>query len=63
GYGFLFDEYKGEKFIKKLERAIEIYKDKNKWEEISKKCMEIDFSWNKRADEYIKLYKKIYEEL
>lgn len=62
GYGFLFNEYKKEKFIEKLDRAIEIYKDKNKWEEILKKCMEIDFSWNKRTDEYIKLYKKIYEE-
>ncbi len=62
GYGFLFDEYKKEKFIEKLDRAIEIYKEKNKWKEILRKCMSIDFSWNKRAEEYIKLYRKIHEE-
>jgi starch synthase len=63
GYGFLFDKYEKESFIKKLDRAISIYKNKEEWKKIMRKCMEVDFSWEKSSLEYLKLYKKIYEEL
>jgi starch synthase len=46
-----------------LDRAISIYKNKEEWKKIMRKCMEVDFSWEKSSLEYLKLYKKIYEEL
>lgn len=62
GYGFLFDEYKKEKFIEKLDKILLIFKDKGKWNKLIEECMKKDFSWENSAMEYINLYKKIKNE-
>ncbi|MEO0254409.1 MAG: glycogen/starch synthase [candidate division WOR-3 bacterium] len=59
GYGFLFDEYKKEKFIEKLDKIISVFKDKEKWNKLIEECMRKDFSWENSAKEYIKLYERI----
>lgn len=63
GWGFLFDEYKGKKFLEKIDKVIEIYKDKAKWENLIIECMKKDFSFSNSAEEYKKLYNRIYNEL
>ncbi len=62
GYGFLFDKYKKEKFIEKLDKIILIFRDKEKWNKLIEECMKKDFSWENSAMEYINLYKKIKNE-
>jgi len=57
GYGFTF--FKDEEFIGTIDRAILIYQNKKLFREIVKKCMQLDFSWKKSAEEY----KEIYESL
>ncbi|MEO0270522.1 MAG: glycogen/starch synthase [candidate division WOR-3 bacterium] len=59
GCGFLFDEYKKEKFIEKLDKVILVFKDKEKWYKLIEECMKKDFSWENSAKEYIKLYERI----
>jgi starch synthase len=57
GYGFTF--LKDEEFIGTIDRAISIYQNRKIFKEIVKKCMKLDFSWRKFAEEY----KEIYESL
>ena len=42
-----------------INRAMELYRNKKKLLEIRKKCMRIDHSWNKSAQEYLNLYKSL----
>ena len=42
-----------------LERAVQLYKDKEKWQALTKKVMETDFSWDASAKEYSKLYDEL----
>lgn len=58
--GFKFKEFRSIALRKSLHSALDVYyKKPKKWNKLVKKCMTIDFSWNKSAKEYIKIYKKI----
>ena len=39
-------------------KAVKTYKTKKKWNRLIKNGMEADFSWEKAAKSYVKLYKK-----
>ena len=58
--GFSFKEAKPESFFRALKKAINTYyNNPEKWNEIMINGMKKDFSWDKSAKDYIKLYKKI----
>jgi len=60
GWGFVFDKYEKDSFLKKLDKIIKLYyEDKKSWEDLIIKCMKKDFSWLSSAEEYIKLYRKM----
>ena len=40
-------------------RAVELFKDKEKWISLTKKVMNTDFSWNVSATEYLKMYENL----
>ncbi len=61
GTGFRFEEYKAEELLKAVKRAINVFKNKEKWERLMKNCMKEDFSWEKSAKKYIKLYELAIE--
>ena len=42
-----------------IKRAIELYENETELEKIRKKCMLIDHSWDKSAQEYLTLYKSL----
>ncbi|MGL6153638.1 glycogen synthase [Cetobacterium sp. SF1] len=58
GTGFSFKNYSGEELIKILNYALEVYRDKKRWNEIKKRAKKEDNSWSHSAKEYISLYKK-----
>lgn len=62
GYGFCIDEVNVDILYSTLNRAIILYKDKKEMERVAKKCMTLDFSWTKSANEYIKLYRELLTE-
>ena len=39
--------------------ALALYKDPEKWERLVKRIMNIDFSWNVSAQNYIEMYKNL----
>ncbi|MCM8795145.1 MAG: glycogen synthase GlgA [Candidatus Omnitrophica bacterium] len=57
--GFVFDKYDKEELIKTIKRAIETFKDKNKWQVLVKRAMQYDFSWEVSAQRYIQLYERM----
>ena len=57
--GFSFKEYKGSAFLDALKRAVEVYQDKKTWRSLMKIGMAQDWSWNRSAREYLKLYDKL----
>ncbi|MEM3445714.1 MAG: glycogen synthase GlgA [Thermoplasmata archaeon] len=56
GNGFLFKNYLGDEFMKAILRALEKFNRKEVWHSIVKKNMGLDFSWNRAANEYKRLY-------
>ncbi len=59
GTGFSFTNYNAHEMKGAVERALEVYKNKDEWENIVKTCMAQDFSWSNSAREYLALYEKI----
>lgn len=59
GNGFTFANYNAHDMLHTMRRAVEGYKDSDGWAILVKRAMECDFSWNRSAGEYIKMYKEI----
>ena len=58
--GFSFQKVEIMEFYNTLKEAIDLYHEKPlKWRKLQENCMKRDFSWDKSAQEYIGLYKKI----
>ncbi len=58
GTGFLFEKYSAAALIACLRRALAVYRDKKKWTSLMQTGMKQDFSWERSAKEYVKLYRK-----
>lgn len=56
GNGFTFKNYSEYELKDRIYAALNLYSDKEKWTSLVKKVMKTDFSWEKSAKEYVKLY-------
>lgn len=61
GYGFTFKKFTPESLLTAVVRAIETFKNPVRWKKIVQRSMSVDFSWNKSAEKYLKLYQKARE--
>lgn len=61
GTGFLFSKMHPDEIVKAAERAIAFYKNKEALKKARKLAMTTDFTWNKSAKEYEKLYIKLVQ--
>ena len=59
GCGFKLERIKVSDFRKTLKRALIVYKNRREWSRIVKQAMGLDFSWEKSAKEYLKVYNLI----
>jgi starch synthase len=57
--GFVFEKYEKEALLRSLKEALNFYQDKNKWRELIEEAMKKDFSWQRSAEKYLELYKKL----
>lgn len=60
GTGFCFQAYSAEAMMAALNQAISVYSDAERWQTLMIRAMAEDWSWNKSAGEYKKLYRSIY---
>ena len=59
GNGFTFKTFNAHDMLFTIKNAIELYKDKKTWKKIIKNAMSGDYSWDKSASEYIKIYETL----
>ena len=57
GFGFVFDTYNADDMYYAIERSLGAYANKDHWPILVGRCMTIDFSWGRSANEYIRLYR------
>ena len=59
GTGFLFSEYRPDAMLDALGRALAAFRNKKVWTRLQKNGMRADFSWDRSAAEYVKMYKRV----
>jgi starch synthase len=57
--GFKFHDYTGEALLAAVRRALKVYADRPRWEEIMRRGMRQDFSWENSAGQYAALYRSL----
>jgi starch synthase len=57
--GFTFKKFDSNELYFTIKRALKLFKNKQKWDELVITGMGEDFSWGKSAKEYLKVYKKL----
>lgn len=57
--GFKFYNYNAQEMMSAIHYAIDTYKNKKAWKNLIKNAMTADFSWDKSAKEYKKVYQEI----
>jgi starch synthase len=60
--GFIFTEAVPEALAEAIRRALALYPDRPRWQELQRQGMQMDFSWEKSAREYGLLYQKLMKE-
>ncbi|TFF89486.1 MAG: glycosyltransferase, partial [Promethearchaeota archaeon] len=61
GNGFAFKNYNGLEMLKSIIRAINTYKNNDKWKKLMVRAMKCNFSFEKSARKYEKLYYEIIQ--
>lgn len=59
GTGFTFKTYDAYDMLDAIKRALALYQDKDKWQNLIKNAMEKDYSWKEQAKKYIEMYKNL----
>ena len=59
GNGFLFDNYSIDSLLASLGNAFNVFRNKPDWKTLMTNGMVEDFSWDKSADEYLKVYEDL----
>jgi starch synthase len=59
GYGVTFNYASVGDITEAIYRGVQLYNDKERFREVRKTMMELDFSWTRSAKEYIDLYKSL----
>ena len=59
GTGITFQSYNAYDMLDAVKRAIELYNDKDSWKFLRKNAMAKDYSWEKSAQKYIKVYEEV----
>ncbi len=58
GNGFKFAEYSSQALINKMKRALDVYRNQKLWLRLVMNSMKEDFSWQRSARTYEKIYQK-----
>ncbi len=62
GTGFILDELSAKSIVKTVKKAVAYFKKKEQWQELQKRVMEEDFSWELSAKRYLDVYDRALNE-
>ncbi len=60
--GFVFDDYSPGALLRCLARGLDVYRDRRKWRAMQQAGMAKDFSWDRSAKEYVKIYDRVLKQ-
>jgi starch synthase len=60
--GFVFEDYTPAAMLQCIARALQLYRDPRKWQALQRAGMAQDFSWDRSAKEYVKIYDRVIEQ-
>lgn len=58
GVGFVFRNFSSDELLEAMCRALDLYKDKARWQDLMLRGMRLDFSWESSVVQYESLYRK-----
>jgi starch synthase len=61
GNGFKFWGYSPSALLDAIHRAMNTFRNKKEWTEMMKCAMKQDFSWDKPASEYVRVYERVIQ--
>jgi starch synthase len=61
GNGFKFWGYSASALMDALERALDTFRNKDEWTRMMRRAMAQDFSWEKPAHEYVRVYERVIQ--
>jgi starch synthase len=61
GNGLKFGPYDSKAFFSAIQRAMDLWTDRETWEILMRKGMAEDFSWDRSAERYLELYQSLIE--
>jgi starch synthase len=56
--GFVFEDYTPEALVQAVTRALTAFRDRGLWTQLMQTGMQRDFSWERSAREYVKVYER-----
>ncbi|MEW5975040.1 MAG: glycogen synthase GlgA [Acidobacteriota bacterium] len=59
GNGFKFSHYTSSELLRTVRRALEVYRNPERWQALIRRAMEMDFSWQRSARRYHELYESL----
>jgi starch synthase len=59
GNGFRFDDYSAPALVAAVKNAVGVFRQRARWRSLMQNAMACDFSWDRSAHEYIRLFNKI----
>ena len=59
GTGFVFEAHEAQELLKTIDRALELFPDKKSWIALQRRAMSMDFSWDRSARAYSRLYQEL----
>jgi starch synthase len=62
GTGFPFPYYTVESLLKAVDRALQHYRQPEVWAQLVRNCMAQDWSWDRSAERYVKMFRKVVRE-
>ena len=60
GTGFKFGLYDSKAFLSAIQRAMDLWSDRETWEILMRKGMAADYSWDLSAERYLNLYQSLF---
>jgi starch synthase len=61
GSGFVFERYDGAALLDAIDQALTAFRDKPAWSALCRRAMAMDFSWERSAMQYARLYAQLME--
>jgi starch synthase len=59
GTGFVFHPYEPQALLETIDRALHVFANKRTWAALRRRAMSMDFSWDRSAQEYGRIYEQL----